>query len=294
MRLPREGEPGSRRKQVFDRAVAFLQGLEPGDSPFFLFAHTFNVHDYYLKTEGHARHRDCVLGKRTCPPYVWEKLEDQYRTEIERVDASFGRLLAAVEATQRPTILVVLSDHGEGFDVAGGRIHHGGRLHADLLRVPLTISGPGVEPRLVGDPVSLVDVLPTLLDLVGLPPVPGLDGRSFAAALRGGRFPGRPLLAMEHFYSWRQGARQEAGDVQASPLAVAVIADDRWYIKAKGGDQLFDMRADPAQRTSLAQDPSRGPLGRLAAERLQVHKPEEESQLDEARREQLRSMGYIE
>ncbi len=59
------------------------------------------------------------------------------------------------------SVVFVLSDHGEGFDVEHGRIHHGGRLHADQLHIPLLVRVPGQTPRDETAPVSLVDLMPT-------------------------------------------------------------------------------------------------------------------------------------
>jgi arylsulfatase A-like enzyme len=295
--LPRNGRPGKKRKHVFNRALAFLSGLEPDDSPFFLFLHTYAVHDYYLKAPGHRDNRACIQGRKTCSPAEWKRLRQQYQAELLRLDGSFGRLLAALEAlpsSMGPTVLLVLSDHGEGFDVDRGRIHHGGRLHQDLVRVPLLVSGPGVIPREVGDSVSLVDVMPTILDLAGVPVPPGLDGRSFAAALRGERLAERPRFAMEHYYTWEKGERRVTAEVRQAPSSLAVIAGGRWLIRGPDGEELYDTHADVDQRLSLGPDASREPLGRLASDRLRQRKPEEASQLDEALEEQLRSLGYIE
>ena len=290
-RLPRQGEPSDDPQHIFDRALAFLSAIEPEDSPFFLFVHTYSVHNYYLTTPDRNRDRNCVQGRQNCPAEVWKKLWEQYRAQAVHLDVNFGRLLSVVD--RGPTILIVLSDHGEGFDPERGRIHHGGRLHEDLVRVPLLISGPGIRARDVVDPVSVVDVTPTLLDLVGLPSPPGLDGRSFAAAARGARATRRPLFAMEHYHWWEKGRRREVFEVQASPLSLAVIAGDRWLIQGKGGEELYDMSADPNQHSRLGDDSSRSPLERLAADRLQVRKPEETSQIDEALRERLRALGYL-
>src|SRR6185436_20685034 len=66
---------------------------------------------------------------------------------------------------------IVTGDHGEGFDAAERRVHHGGRLNEDLLRVPLFLRAKGrLEPgRVVDASVRSIDVFPTVLDLAGLP-----------------------------------------------------------------------------------------------------------------------------
>ena len=96
-------------------------------------------------------------------------------------------MLAALDrASLRDSIAVILvSDHGEAFEPERGRIHHCGRLHADQIRIPMLARVPGFEPRRVDAPVSLVDVLPSVLDLLGLAAPANLDGVSLAGAMRG-------------------------------------------------------------------------------------------------------------
>lgn len=297
--LPRDGRPARRsRKALFDRALAFLDTARDEDAPFFLFLQTYAVHDYYLgQVGGRTNYRACLQGRLACAGGDWERLEERYREEVAHLDEAFGRLQAAVARLDRPTILIVVSDHGEGFEPERGRIHHGGRLHEDLVRVPLLVAVPGLPPRVVPDPVSLVDVAPTLLDLLGAPVPEGLDGRSFAAALRGGGLGPRPLLAMEHYYTWGPEGRTPAPALRETASALAVIEGERWYITGTEGEEIYDMRKDPRQRTSLPPGEFLAPLRKLAGLRGRLAAPgvaTDLESLDQALREQLQSLGYIE
>jgi arylsulfatase A-like enzyme len=292
LRIPRGGKPSAKRKHAFDRSLAFLRDPSLADAPFFLFVHTYLVHDYYLRLPPRP-FRGCVLGREPCAAPEWERLRRAYDDELAHIDGPFGRLVSAVERLPRPTYLILVSDHGEGFDPAHGRTHHGGRLHEDLLRIPLAVAGPGLTPRLTDEPVSLVDVVPTVLELVGLSPPPGSDGSSFAPALHGRPLPRRALYAMEHYYSWQDGARREAETVQPSPLAVAVVEGDRWYVHDPGSEALYDMTADPRQLQPLP-GAAAGSLARLAAARLGSNKPHTPAAVDEALRDRLRALGYVE
>src|SRR5262249_27721083 len=157
-------------------------------TPFFLFLHTFVVHDYFLDPElPRFNFRDCLLGKATCGEGEWARLREQYLVELKRFDASFGRLREAIARLKQPTLLVLVSAHGEAFDCARGRLPPGGRLHQDLIHVPLLMAGVGISARRIEQPVSLVDVVPTALDLLHVRAPPELDGRSVAALLDGGR-----------------------------------------------------------------------------------------------------------
>src|SRR5205823_12834753 len=94
------------------------------------------------------------------PPYP-----QTYDGEIEYVDAQVARLLAAVD--HRKTIIVVVGDHGEALG-EHGELTHGLLLYEPTLHVPLIIAGPSLSSRGVREPVSTVDVAPTIARLAGL------------------------------------------------------------------------------------------------------------------------------
>ena len=81
----------------------------------------------------------------------------------------------------------LVSDHGEGLDAAQdhGSRYHSANLFDELLRVPLIVSGPGFPARRVQTPVSLVDFVPTILDMLAQPGDPALRGVSLLPWLRG-------------------------------------------------------------------------------------------------------------
>jgi arylsulfatase A-like enzyme len=107
-----------------------------------------------------------------------------------------GRVLDALERTgfAENTIVVLLSDHGEEFMDHGG-VRHGHTLHRELVRVPLAIRAPGIAPARVAELVRTVDVMPTLLELVGLEPPEEIAGRSLVARMRGQPLEELPALA---------------------------------------------------------------------------------------------------
>jgi arylsulfatase A-like enzyme len=110
------------------------------------------------------------------------RIRELYQAEVAFNDESFGALLAGLAERRgdHSTVTVLTADHGEEF-WEHGRRGHGQSLVDELLRVPLVVAHPG-DPRLaagsrLSQPVQLVDVMPTLLDLAGLPIPPSLDGR---------------------------------------------------------------------------------------------------------------------
>ncbi|MEL6349411.1 MAG: sulfatase-like hydrolase/transferase [Myxococcota bacterium] len=131
-----------RADAVVDDALAALD-----DGAEFLWVHVFDAHSPYEPPEAYATGRP-------------------YDDEIAFVDAQVGRLLQALPAD---TLIVVSGDHGEAFG-AGGEQEHGLLLTRETLHVPLLFAGPGVPAgEVVNVPVSLADITPTLLNLLGVP-----------------------------------------------------------------------------------------------------------------------------
>jgi arylsulfatase A-like enzyme len=121
---------------------------------------------------------------------------DRYDSEIAYVDDKIGRMIAAVDAAglTTSTIVAVSSDHGDEF-LEHGNEYHGRSLYNEVIRVPLIVAAPGRDPAVATAPVSVIDVGPTLLDLVGLTRPTGQNGRSLAAAIGTGELPERMVLA---------------------------------------------------------------------------------------------------
>jgi arylsulfatase A-like enzyme len=184
-------------------------------------------------------HRDQVQRAGLKSKEERQYVRDRYDNNIRFADDQLRRLYDVLAPDD---IVVFFSDHGEEFWDHGG-FEHGHQLFDELLRVPLVVRAPGVAPRRVDAPVSLLDVVPTLLDLLGLPAgttdgqslVPLMQGDAAAAAAFAQRPQafGRPLYGGE-----RWGA----------------MADDRKYMTFEGREQVFDLAADRLERVDLVQD----------------------------------------
>src|SRR5207249_9372782 len=120
-------------------------------------------------------------------PYASRFPDDPYRGEVAAADAALGALVkGALDAGREGRTLIVLTgDHGESLGEHGERTH-GIFAYEATLHVPLIVFSPRLlEPRVVADEVGHVDVLPTVLDVLGLPPPAGLRGRSLLALAAG-------------------------------------------------------------------------------------------------------------
>lgn len=172
------------------------------------------------------------------------------------VDAQFGRVLAALTEAglDENTIVVAFGDHG--YHLGEKEISGKNTLWERSTHVPLVMAGPGVPRRDVNDPVELLDLYPTLVELASLPARSGLEGRSLVPQLRGAR-------------------RTQPAITTANQGNHAVRTKDWRYIRyADGSEELYDRRADPNEWTNLAKDASRrGTIRDLARWLPKVDRP---------------------
>jgi len=166
----------------------------------------------------------------------------RYDFVLTKVDGFLGEVLTSFEG--RTPIVVVTADHGEGLGDHGAP-YHSSDLYNSQTRVPLVIAGPGIAALRLREPVGLVDVVPTLLDLAGYQPpgLPQVDGRSLADLVTGRRADNPDggfaysEMVLDRYVSHRARA----------------LVRGRWkLIEHDGLDELYDLRADPTERTNLA------------------------------------------
>ena len=205
-------------ERTLDKGLAFLRRLG-ADERFFLFLHTYSIHDPYQPPEPYASMfwpgeppgSRTVLnlgrvnaGLLEVSDSEIEYFEALYDGGIRYADDVLAGFFAELEALglRDETTLVVTSDHGEEFG-EHGRVGHT-QLYPETLRVPLLLLHPELEAgRRVGDVVQSIDIAPTLLDLAGLPPLEAAAGRSLRPQLGGGATPAGGAYA-EVLESYRQ------------------------------------------------------------------------------------------
>ncbi len=215
-----------RGDRVLEKFRRWLDGSPP--PPFFCWVHLYDPHAPY---EPPAPFSERFAG-------------DPYRGEIAYSDEIVGRLLAELErrGLAQDTLVVAAGDHGEGFG-EHGESGHGIFCYEESLRVPLILHQPRLlaAGRVIRGPLGLVDVMPTLLELLRLPAPAGMQGRSFAASLRGGKDPESRALYFESLYGL-----EEMG---WAPLS-GILSGRLKYI-ALPRPELYDLQADPAERENL-------------------------------------------
>jgi arylsulfatase A-like enzyme/Flp pilus assembly protein TadD len=211
--------------RVNDAVLPWL--AEHAGGPFFLWVHYFDPHQPYD------------------PPAPYDQLfvDDPYRAEIAFADESFGTLRRHLEdlGVWDDTIVVFTADHGEGLG-EHEETTHSMLLYDSTVHVPLIVRVPGAEGnRVVEESVGTVDILPTVLDLVGVDIPAGVQGRSLAPALvRGATLEPRPLYAetLSPRLSHRWGELR------------ALVFDGRKYVFGPR-PELFDLAADPRELSNL-------------------------------------------
>jgi hypothetical protein len=191
-----------------------------GAGPLFLFFHDCDPHDPF------------DLGKVKEGP-KW----DRYLSEVQLADERLGRLRRILSETglAERTVLVLTADHGESFG-EHGNYFHGQNLYEEQLRVPLVIHVPGGSPRRVDDPVSLIDLGATVLDLMRQPTPSHFMGQSLVPYLQG-RTPKltRPIVA--------EGRLKQS---MVLPDGRKLIRDQR-----EGTFEIYDLGADPKEAKNL-------------------------------------------
>jgi arylsulfatase A-like enzyme len=174
-------------------------------------------------------------------------LAARYALEVQWVDTAVGNLIDLLTARGRwdDTVLVVTSDHGEGF-WEHQRLLHGHAPYEEQIRVPLLIRFPAwmrIEPGRRAAPVGLIDLMPTLLELAGIAVPAECRGRSLAAAIRGEEDAARAILV--------ETGRERALRTRDAKVLVRRDGD-------AASVEYYDLAVDPAEHRNLAA-PCAGP-----------------------------------
>jgi len=315
-------EPTGQVDKTVTDALAWLK--RNAQKKVFLFVHTFQVHapyapprEYATLFEPFSRDGKEYRDSSRMPAYLIDQLN--YDREIRYTDDQLRRFFRGLSelGIARHAVVFITSDHGEEF-LEHGYLQHGAHLYDESVRVPLIVWGPEVVkrgPRRVAAPVSILDLMPTILGLVGLPTFAELRGVSLAPTMSAGAQP--PLERKLVIEAWGGGALSEDGLVEGwQPPAFAVRAERFKYIMSdlKNPDgpkfELYDLEADPGETKNLLAD-GRDPFpeGRailssyraeaLAKRNLLVGPAESAGHpvqvpLGRDREEKLRALGYIE
>ena len=274
-----------RADETTDKALAWFAARADREArPFFLLVHYFDPHYPY-----HA------------PPQYLEDL-GPYDAEIAFTDAEIGRLIGRLRGVGLldETLVVVVGDHGE---ILGSRPRHAGYVKDAVLRVPLLLRATTALPQGMRIPaqVALVDVAPTVLDVLGVPAPREFRGRSLLPLVRDEGAVARATVPFETLY-WK--LEKERG------LARHGVRTTSWKyvldLREKDGDvlgseALFDLARDPGEERNLAADAAGLAAHRELLESFRREVAEQTARAGSAERlpitpeveDRLRSLGYL-
>jgi arylsulfatase A-like enzyme len=220
------------------------------------------------------------------------KTRGTYDGEIKYTDIHLGRVFKELETLELDddTIVVFVADHGEEF-FEHGNSEHGSSLFNELVRVPLLVRVPGQEPRRIAQVVRTVDVMPTLLDLVGMDADFEIEGKSLRRLIQGEHLSLPPALL-------------EIQQTEATMMKG--IVKGRWKlvhnISADGTLGLYDLEADPFEKKDVsAQHPDvvaelKRALENMVARAVRFgesyHQAPDQN-MSPAELEALRGLGYL-
>ncbi|WP_165066375.1 sulfatase [Paludisphaera rhizosphaerae] len=232
-------------------ALAWLDARPDDGRPFFMFLNYFDAHDPYIPPADASR----KFSAGTNAP------RDAYDDCLAYLDGQIGRLLDDLDrrGLRDDTMIVVTADHGESFG-EHGLAGHGISLYRAETHIPLIVVAPGKTPResAVDRPVSLRDVAPTILDLLGDGPGP-FPGPSLSTAWQ--TFPAAELAEEDEpvflELDRAEAVPDEAGDAPArlGTMRSLVAGRHAYILNGDGGEELYDIKTDPEERQDLASLP---------------------------------------
>ena len=259
--------------EVTHRAVQWLQGPGDREEPFLLTVSYTHPHDPFTITREYwDRYEGRVIDDPVTPGLVEGTIDEPsrhlreafdldnlnlsgsrvrtarraYYAAISYLDENIGKVVTSLRERERerdcdrPTVIIFVSDHGEMLGERGMWFKMG--FFERSARIPMTISGPGIPPTRIGTPVSLIDLLPTLVDLAGLgPDTADTPGGTLLPLARGESEVTTPAVFGEFL---GEGVTDPVVMIREGPFK---------YISMLGAPaQLFDVVDDPEERTDLS------------------------------------------
>lgn len=291
-----------RGEVVSDRAIAWLKSRRD-DRPFFAWLHYFDPHDPYGSP---PPFRGMYAGRiRDGRPAAAER--ERYAEDITYADHQLGRVIAELrgQGLYDQTLIIVTSDHGEAFGEQHGTVTEYGHLwylYDTTQHVPLIIKPPGarLQARRVAEQVQLVDLAPTVLRYLDIDPPPSFVGTPLNDLLAG-RPTTQPGERQAFSFSIRRYVAPEADGARGGYYQQLAVRTPAWkYITMPrvGHDELYDLRADPAERFEVS-----GQYPDVVAERSEHLRPfwDPEHDTGEHPRQrlaprlisQLQALGYL-
>ena len=205
------------------------------EKPLFLWVHLFEPHSPYEAEPAMGAGGHSSVGRG---------VSDRYDDEVARADRQVGRLVDAFAARRASTVFIVAGDHGEAFG-EHGEVGHSLFVYDSTLRVPLILAGPGIDsgdrPYVDRRPVSLIDIVPTVLQLTAAANARAdveVDGLSLL-----------PLSAEQLAVSSTRNRSRRSSTSAGARCGPCASADDKYIAAPK--PELYNVTQDPAESRNL-------------------------------------------
>jgi arylsulfatase A-like enzyme len=273
------------REHCLPEAEAFLE--THADRKFFMYVHTVEPHYPYSPPEQLAR---LFASPGQDPTDV-----DLYDAEIAYADSNLGKLVSKLKelGIYGNTLLIVTADHGEAFGEHEGIFKHSEKPYNELIHIPLIMNLPGLLPtgKVVKQNVQLIDIAPTILDMVNIQGNEQFQGMSLLPLITGGP---REAFESRTVYAVGKGV-------------TAAIRDDWKLLYSQDKVNLYDLSTDPGETKNVASEnasvvksleeelSSHQALQKRLAEQIRGSRPDEDTLLDVDPRaiERLKALGYL-
>lgn len=286
---------------ITENAIDWFEEEWDDEDPFFMWLHYMDVHYPFQPPERFLEELDIdppskrrvaeLNGKMQEEPdeLTEEDVEDLlklYEGEIRFTDHYIGKVLDELKdrGILDETIVVVTADHGEAFG-EHGRFGHHPYLYDELLRVPFVVHAPNVESRTVDQQVSLLDLGPTLYDLLDIETPGAVQGTSFAPLLRG------------------EEVEEEVAIATGAGGGTLACRTSEWkclWLVEEGRVELYDLQSDPDELHDVSEEHPGVVAGFQETMQSYLHDAEEtdielpDVKQDPEIQQRLRDLGYLE
>ena len=280
--------------ETLDGVVAWLRARR--DEPFVLWFHSWETHMPYdiLHTERKewlAAKEDIIQGIQSDSASALEALRQGYADSVQRSsEVMFAGFLEELDrlGLRDDTAIVFVSDHGESWgerfedktDVKGTYHMHGATLYDEIVEVPMILAAPSLDAAVVASQVRTVDLLPTLLDLVGAPDVE-CDGASLLPLVDGSETGDRTAIVAGTY----KGALSQLA-IRKPPWKLVLHVES-------GEEEAYRLDEDPGERRSRPEDVPADVREELYAELVSAERRELSREEEELVTGRLRDLGYL-
>jgi arylsulfatase A-like enzyme len=213
------------------------------------------------KPRAHRRYRDSFLGEGTLRTWEeWSTWVARYFGTVTMIDAQIGRILAALDrlGLAQDTAVLFTTDHGDHIGAHGGIFDKDAMMYQETYHIPFILRLPGLEGGgVIHQPVTSLNVTPTLLDLAGIDPGRLLDGRSLVPLLANGAddwVPDIYCVFNGHYLSYQS--------------RMVTDGTHKYVFNAPDIDELYDLEADPWEMQNLISQPEHRHIVRAMRTRL--------------------------